>query len=815
MRHVSGPLMCAMLAGGLPLATGAFELTTHAGISRRAASQSTMGGPALFSKLGVAQTSSDLGEIFIDLDAIGTVKLRFSKIFESSKYPRDLVINQGSALDWLLRGAVREDDGAGTVPAHAPGEPLDDPYGNFLRYCNHFFDPLNVRALTAPCFTLDMSPNWAIGTNNAFVQVPQLVQPATNYRNHFSVFAAREAMFRALTLRARDGTSIAISQTAAALEQERKAYWATTFRSVGHVIHLIQDMAQPQHTRNESHGVGHSALFEKYIDARANPEERSFSVDALTLTRSSRTLRPLDYELKDSAGNSLAYPIPRFSSFTDYWTTARGTAPRQESINSGKGIADYTSRGFLTPGTSIGLGGSDYSLPPRSIGDSSYQIVVENALCDDSAQSGVKWQYAKRTVVDSHAPDRSEPIKLQSRSLWRGSPQSQFFSMNHCVLDDLGRVLIPRAVAYSAGIIDYFFRGQMKISMPDDGFYGIVDHAVTAGNDPVSGGFRKIKLNLQNTTPDPVGQAGVIEPMSSEGKLVAVAKFHRNTCYQPNLSGEYGSPGINWQQCRAAAEEIVVSTPIAAPSGINGGASPVEFTFPSPIPISATDLYLQVVYRGPLGNEADAVAVETIDISEPTYLYNYMTWDQYKYLPYPSLSAGSYTFDQWCMQGYSDIETCYREMGLNVKVAYTANATPLPGYDPAQRWPQLEQGTWADLSVEPALTPVVTMFTPVGKLTRVAVLLHTNPTNLQTIVEERINTTRGETLFRFFTNTPVPTINQLDAQGALTPSVTYIGGRGVWLPSIESQYINGKDPDPNLVIPNLNLAPSTIAEPYR
>ena len=45
----------------------------------------------------------------------------------------------------------------------------------------------------------------------------------------------------------------------------------------------------------------------------------------------------------------------------------------------------------------------------------------------------------------------------------------------------------------------------------------------------------------------------------------------------------------------------------------------LTFNFTTPIPVNATDLYLQVVYRGPLGSEQDAVVVATKDIPEPTY----------------------------------------------------------------------------------------------------------------------------------------------------------------------------------------------------
>ena len=91
-------------------------------------------------------------------------------------------------------------------------------------------------------------------------------------------------MYRALTGRSKSGQVVAPVQT------DRKAYWATTFRALGDVVHLIQDMAQPQHTRNDphsglgdlirswSHFTGHGSVYEHYIDARA-AGDRAFSVD--------------------------------------------------------------------------------------------------------------------------------------------------------------------------------------------------------------------------------------------------------------------------------------------------------------------------------------------------------------------------------------------------------------------------------------------------------------------------------------------------------------------------------------------------------
>lgn len=47
---------------------------------------------------------------------------------------------------------------------------------------------------------------------------------------------------------------------------------------------------------------------------------------------------------------------------------------------------------------------------------------------------------------------------------------------------------------------------------------------------------------------------------------------------------------------------------------------PLTFDFTDRIPINAMDLYLQVVYRGKLGDEPDALVVGTKDISEPTFI---------------------------------------------------------------------------------------------------------------------------------------------------------------------------------------------------
>ena len=125
-------------------------------------------------------------------------------------------------------------------------------------------------------------------------------------------------------------------------------------------------------------------------------------------------------------------------------------------------------------------------------------------------------------------------------------------------------------------------------------------------------GFGTIKLKLKNTTPG--------EDLSN-GTLFAVAKFRRNKCYLPDLSGQPGGDHFaGYDAPRGQAEEIVVSDPVTLSALPQSSELPFTFTFQTRIPINASDLSLQVVFRGTMGSEADAVAVTTKDIAEPSFI---------------------------------------------------------------------------------------------------------------------------------------------------------------------------------------------------
>jgi hypothetical protein len=60
--------------------------------------------------------------------------------------------------------------------------------------------------------------------------------------NHFTYVDARHAFYKALTFKN------PYNDAPAADEEERRRSWGTTFQSLRHIIHHLQDMAQPQTT---------------------------------------------------------------------------------------------------------------------------------------------------------------------------------------------------------------------------------------------------------------------------------------------------------------------------------------------------------------------------------------------------------------------------------------------------------------------------------------------------------------------------------------------------------------------------------------
>jgi hypothetical protein len=416
---------------------------------------------------------------------------------------------------------------------------------------NHFFDPKYDSAYWITFFT---SPTWALEDKGAI--------PGRT----FSLRDGREYLYQALTNPSPD---------------ERAANWGLAFETIGHVIHHLQDMSQPQHVRSDSH-----LNFAAVID------------NALTRFLSQRTFSRYEkYTLRIRPGARQWMPTTGYAAFPrgrDYWTNPSHT-----------GIADYTNRNFVSQGTNFLLKDG------AAVSDSRYFLPVPSAT---PIQVRTIWElFAEKQLFPSPEtqarcpnvgfgcevlffgtsglPDNprasslsmfDQDLRITGKTVAYRNPDTGFFyqvdrlfALNEFNFDAALKLLLPRATASSTGMINYFFRGSLELDLPG---------GVTRGASAVT-------VNVKNNTlwVDAVGgPAAESVATGTDGTLVAIVKF--------KLSGFTDVASY-------------VSNPVTNIPNINSAAQPIAFTLRDPIPVTATDIHVQVVYRGRVGEELDSVAV--------------------------------------------------------------------------------------------------------------------------------------------------------------------------------------------------------------
>lgn len=741
----------------------AFETHTHAYITYQAYNASTLGGSgsdsqALMTRLGLDRLASDQPftpywtgvpiplSFYYDNLPDGSTPLSYARPAGAHEWwqMEQLATNNqfGTAspspvgtdpihtlpiANWLMRGVILEDQLRPDDYRAADGPlPDPDPRSDIRRVYNHFYDPIHDQRLTVgvPCNLYppfsplygysycSKSVDWALGTADAFTSIA----PDTTRHNHFSWEDARQNYFLALTAKRDangDGTRSAAERAADA--QERLFRWATVFRSLGDVIHLLQDTGQPQHTRNDRHdphsGSEEQQAFEPFTNMRIigvpaqgqQPQPAGAGenyVYGLTGAQVLAYMGPL-------AGIN-GYPKPNFVSPLRYYTTRQAGDTDQTSPATRLGLADYTNRGFFTRGTLPIDNGFDF--PPQDVGDGINGYTAIDSPCTELPKFRDSRPLVCRTyfhtVPDNIAPTRADvttPQPLASDGMWKNFLGSlKQLTLSPAIFKMQGDLTVPRAIGYSAGLLDFFFRGQLEVLPPSDRIVGVLNqgatHTMNAQGYPCQGtstadgcpvfGFEKIRVAVRNATPTITESGtGTTSPQTTGGtgaQLVAVAKYHRNTCYKPDLSGErvqsYG-PVITEPICsggqtvRTPYQEISVSAPLSVASGeldnlAAGAGIDKMFDFTSdPIPVNATDLFVQVVYRGALGQEPDGIAVGLLDTREPTFVAFWNNtdhwWNGSSWLSYTTTYPPDSAKDFWACAGGNPVKLVFYYQGAN------------------------------------------------------------------------------------------------------------------------------------------------------
>lgn len=354
----------------------------------------------------------------------------------------------------------------------------------------------------------------------------------------------------------------------------RDMFMAMTYLGLGYQMHLVQDTGQPDHVRNDAHpidGSGYLWGFETW--ARKKPQ----LVDDY-MTTSNKPLVNLTQPLLEGYS-----PVGRLMDTREYYK--RGTPEGSMA----QGLAEYTNANFFSDGTIFAAryahDGSHYFPYPRREG-TDVQSYFDGTKAPETVvgedKKTVKGLWIAKTATEGQSIPHLVRIgafaEFANFLLGEGENFYDCLFRDEVTYMDYAKELVPRAVGYSAAVIDYFFRGKVFIEPTENG--------VT---------FRSITADAQNLTPGEVMGAGeawlIVRYKPLAETAVAGTKFQLENPSDGTALGDYAYK-------------------ISKPLNVDMSA-PQHLTFDfseDVLPYVFGDMSMQMVFKGKLGNEEGAVA---------------------------------------------------------------------------------------------------------------------------------------------------------------------------------------------------------------
>ena len=413
------------------------------------------------------------------------------------------------------------------------------------RFHNHFHNPLKP---------------WSEAGLHALRHQPSSIRwmqdPAQSPGGNWTWQRARELYLQALT---------------APDARAREEAAADMFRALGQIMHLVVDASVPEHTRADAHPLG-TLLREALRRRRAGNYEYWVSDQH---TRSSDTetaaaegefrarylsspigFDPAMFTIPLPSGETRArVPVARLIDADKY----QGDSPDPNvTLGGAIGLAEFANANFFSEDTFDG----QFPFPRR-------EDLVPNPRV---APTGAKVRAYLAKPAGHGLPTGvalAECVSERSIARWIVSRPSPYPCVDEAVWEETATHMLPRAVGYARGVLDYFFRGNLEYaaiysrsigtSAP-----GIFIDVINRSDETLSGSF---------------------------------ALYHRY---------DAGSPGERRQRVATVTNNAIITI---AP----GARAAIPLTLD---PVSRAVADLIVVFRGRLGAEDDAVAARVF--SAPT-----------------------------------------------------------------------------------------------------------------------------------------------------------------------------------------------------
>jgi hypothetical protein len=391
-------------------------------------------------------------------------------------------------------------------------------------------------------------------------------------------------------------------------EQMRDYKFAVTYEKIGRILHLLEDMGVPAHTRNDMFGHLDFTRVEPGSPHKWMGNLYEFWVK-----------KKLENERTYIENISQSIIIPEFVMAEDYWDKEiyDGAFPGDTLPENGTercGLAEYSNANFLSKGAMFNEGlpfGDDHYFPYPAK-SSVENMPPEEITAEDGKLDEVLYL---RKNQDGETVERLALARyfrgglyLRLASLDIDRYYRLAFTLDDKVHESYADKLIPKTVAYTTGLINYFFRGTIEIS----DFEVNVDYP--SGHHATPVGFNKVTIYAKNSSPESeTMDAGTVH-------LVVKYKVDEKDGYLalPAHPSDY-----QYITVPLIDDNKQIISDVDIPSD-----EQKQFDFDlsdTPIPLCAKEIYFFLVYRGQLGHEADGIGVgyvpftefRTVDVSLP------------------------------------------------------------------------------------------------------------------------------------------------------------------------------------------------------
>ena len=297
---------------------------------------------------------------------------------------------------------------------------------NGNRAFNHFFDPSHGGSALQVGITLgNPSPDWILAG---------IGQPCPGPDCHsYNGIAA-------LYLNALTAPNVTSRQNAA----------RQVFTDLGHVVHHVQDMAQPQHTRNDDHCDSILCALPDVLLGTTFYKASAYEAFADSRRATYRTFAPTRV-YSSVADNG-------FASARDFWQKTTGPL---------LGLAVYSNQAVITVGTNF----ENCAVSDPFANSRGYCATRKYALprASDTTLSAIDLStFGEPSDIETHVTlTPSQPIA--QLGAFSNIITGNTFSVNR--LDYLTSIslLVPRAIGYSAGLLNFFFRGKVDAKLDPTG----------------------------------------------------------------------------------------------------------------------------------------------------------------------------------------------------------------------------------------------------------------------------------------------------------------------------------------------------------